>query len=1378
MPESHLQAQQDGADARIPVSRGSGWVLRDLDPSRWRGQVLTLILRVALIFGPIVYAFSLVAATRERLWIVVAVDTLALAVVAGLYFTRSLPYTARAAAFLAVVYLLSVTLLAHVGPVAQIYLLTASVLTALLLGFWPGVVAIVVSALTLLAAGLLGWSSLSLVPAGYEPSFSAWMAVSLNFALMNTVLTTTSTAVVGALERMLASEKTTRNRLEGDQRQLTEANRALEAAVAERVEAEEALRREQGLARMAADLARVGAWRVAFPEEALHYSDGLYAILGLPPGQPVSVEEALASMPLESASRLRKAIHACVAGEPTFDIELDVHSASGELRHVRAMGSAIRTPDGTVAGIDGAIQDITDFRKTETAIEQLGKELTANLENMTDAFYALDHEWRYTYLNAEGERLLQRSREDLIGKFAYKEYPDTVHGAIGDAFRKAAHERVPVEFEVYYDRLRMWCDARVFPTASGLSVYFRDITERKHAEEALQASEHRFRTVFNQQFQYNAILAPDGCLLEVNDLPLRVADLTRDEVLGRLFWETGWWRGIEWAAEYWRARLTEAAASGEPEFFESEYAGAGGERRIAANALTAIRGDQGNVSWYILQATDITEQRRSEAAARETAALLDIASRIARMGGWVLKCDSRRLYWSEQVHAVHEVPVGETPDLKDAIAFYAPEYRGVIGEAVEACIDRGTPFDIEAELITAKDRRIWVRVIGQAERGEAGAIVRVSGALQDISERKRGESERLALAERLATTLDIITDAFITIDSGWRFTFVNGEAERLLRQSREELLDRHLLEVFPEAVGSVFEERYRHAMDTGESVEFEQDFEPLQATFEVRAHPSPDGLAIYFRDVTERKRARMALRAANDLLERTFESLDVAVLVIERPAGMIIRCNATAEKVFGYAAREMIGRDTAFLHVDEDTREAFERQCMEVIEDGGVFRCDAQVRRKDGKVIHAQHTVSALRDEEGGVAALVSVVDDITAMRRAESERAQLEEQLRQSQKMEAVGRLAGGVAHDFNNMLSVILGHSELLREDPRMPEVLRDDVDEILAAGKRSADLTRQLLAFARKQTVVPRVLAINETIASMLKMLGRLLGEDIDLVWNPGADAGLVRMDPAQIDQILVNLIVNARDAIGGPGRIEISTARRNLDAAACAGFVESPPTPGDYLVLRVRDSGCGMDEATREKLFEPFFTTKPAGMGTGLGLPTVYGIVQQNRGAIEVHSAPGRGAVFQVYLPVHDGETEGEPVTEAPTPPPMVTQTILVVEDEPALLMLATRVLERLGYAVLAAAHPREALAHAAAHDGPIHLLLTDIVMPEMNGVEVWKRIHPDRPEMRCLFMSGYTADALRAQGAADELTHFLQKPFTQKMLAAKVRETLNAPPPGA
>jgi nitrogen-specific signal transduction histidine kinase/CheY-like chemotaxis protein len=392
---------------------------------------------------------------------------------------------------------------------------------------------------------------------------------------------------------------------------------------------------------------------------------------------------------------------------------------------------------------------------------------------------------------------------------------------------------------------------------------------------------------------------------------------------------------------------------------------------------------------------------------------------------------------------------------------------------------------------------------------------------------------------------------------------------------------------------------------------------------------------------------------------------------------------------------------------------------------------------------------------------------DITDEKLAAAERAELQERLVQSQRLESIGRLAGGIAHDFNNILNVIIGCAEMAATEAD-PTVVSGYLDEILKAATRSADVTRQLLGFARRQTVIPRVIDLNDFVLSSLKMLRRLIGEHVTLSWHPGVDVWPVRIDPGQVDQILVNLMANARDAITDVGGVVIHT--ENVPVSSSAMYPGLPG--GEYVRLAVVDNGKGMDDETQRHLFEPFYTTKAIGQGTGLGMASVDGIVRQNGGTITLTSDVGRGTTVNVFLPRVLAQPALDFVEDAALPR-RGSETVLVVEDEPALLRLTTRALETLGYRVLATSNPQSAMAMANGPDGPVHMLVTDIVMPGMNGRSLAERLSEVVPNLKCLFVSGYPDGAMGSDGVLDERVHFLQKPYSPKALAEKVRQVLES-----
>jgi PAS domain S-box-containing protein len=510
------------------------------------------------------------------------------------------------------------------------------------------------------------------------------------------------------------------------------------------------------------------------------------------------------------------------------------------------------------------------------------------------------------------------------------------------------------------------------------------------------------------------------------------------------------------------------------------------------------------------------------------------------------------------------------------------------------------------------------------------------------------------------------------------------------------------------------------------------------------------------RDITARKWAEAERKRLMAAIEQAEEAI-----VMTDAQGIIQFVNPAFERTTGYSRKEAVGQNPRILKSGEQD-ELFYRNLWETILGGRTWAGRMVNKRKDGTLYTEETTISPVRDASGQIVNYVAVKRDIT-------EHLRLAAQFQQSQKMEAVGLLAGGVAHDYNNMLNVILGYTELAlnQVDPAQP--LHADLEEIYKAAIRSTDITRQLLAFARKQTIIPVVLDLNQNVESMLKMLRRLIGEGINLAWLPEVGLYPVNMDPVQVGQILANLCVNARDAIADVGKVTIETGNAVFDETYCAqhaGFVA-----GEYVLLAVSDDGCGMDKETLDQIFKPFFTSKGVGQGTGLGLSTVYGIVKQNNGFINVYSETGKGTTFRIYLPRYAGQAVDTHRERAAEIPLSRGETVLVVEDEPANLTMAKIMLKELGYRVLAAGTPGEAIDLAEKHSSEIHLLITDVVMPEMNGWDLAERLQSLYPSMKILFMSGYTANVIVHRGVLDKGVNFIQKPFSMKDLAVKVRRAV-------
>lgn len=644
------------------------------------------------------------------------------------------------------------------------------------------------------------------------------------------------------------------------------------------------------------------------------------------------------------------------------------------------------------------------------------------------------------------------------------------------------------------------------------------------------------------------------------------------------------------------------------------------------------------------------------------------------------------------------------------------------------------------------------------------------------------EGHRAQIAYQILT--DEMLDGFahhelICDESGapvdYRFLAVNPAFERMTGLKAADIVGRTVREALPGTEQSWIE-RYGAVALTGEPARFENYTASLDKYFEVTAfRTAPREFATIFQDTTESHRATAALRASADELSRTQRLAKTGSWTWDFATDTVTWSHSLFE-VFGIEpapAAPSFSEQEAL--VTPKTYKALREAIAETRETGVPYEVELELPQKEGTSRWLWSRGELLPGPDGTKLGLWGTAQDITERKAAEAERLKLEAQLARAQRLESVGRLAGSVAHDFNNMLTVILGHVDQALSNAGPEDRARFDLKEIRLAADRSAELTRQLLAFARNQPASPSVIDLNQAVSGIATMLTRLIGENITLTWRHDEDLGAVKLDPSHVGQILTNLCVNARDAMPDGGTIVIETANVSLDEEYCSQNSEC--VPGDYVQLAVTDSGSGMDAPTLAQVFEPFFTTKELGQGTGLGLATVYGIARQNHGFTTAYSEPGVGTTIRVYLPRHDSTPGAARPNRAPAvsshDDPDHQATILLVEDEPAILTLATHFLEGKGHTVLATDSPNEAIRLAEDHAEPISLLLTDVIMPEMNGQVLADRLKESLPDLKVLFMSGYTSNVVKDLDTEDSDVHFIEKPFHLRELSRKVHEALDA-----
>jgi two-component system, cell cycle sensor histidine kinase and response regulator CckA len=978
------------------------------------------------------------------------------------------------------------------------------------------------------------------------------------------------------------------------------------------------------------------------------------------------------------------------------------------------------------------------------------------------------------------------SREEIIGQSARMLYPSDAH------FENVGTEKyrqilqygtgtVETQWRCKDGRILdiLMSSAPINPMdlAAGVTFTALDITDRKKAEDALRESERKHRLIAENTADLISILDMNLHFNYISPASMRLRGFTVEEAMDQTIEQVLTPESMRIALSVIEEEmLLEASGKADPDrsrILELEEYKKDGSIIWVEVSLSFLRDKELKPVEILAVSRDITDRKRAEDALRESEERL----RILFNG-------------INEAIFVHEGSEDGMPGLFIEVNDPACERLGYSRKEFLTM----RPSDIDApetvpnvpqmmDRLYAKGEAVWegihVRKDGSRIPVEIGnRLVCLEGrqviisTVRDITERKKTEQ-----ALRDAALFARETQSIARV-GGWK---ANPQTDYLewtegVYEIIEEATSFHpkltegMKYFLPHNI-SLIRDKITSCLTTGESFTMETEIITAKGRHlwtELRGiAPVVDceraAVIGTLQDITNRKQAEEGLQESEALQRILLDNLPAGVIIVDPVTRVIERVNEHVAALFGAPVDHLLGHRCHSLLCPAD-----DGACPVCDLGNTVDNSEREILRKDGSRLPILKTVK--RIQLNGQEKLLECFVDLSERKRADEERQSLQSQLLQAQKMESVGRLAGGVAHDFNNMLQSITGNAELVLDKIDLAHPLYRNLSEILKVARRSADLTRQLLAFARKQTISPIALDLNETISSMLKMLHRLIGENIEFSWKPALNLWTVRVDPSQIDQILVNLCVNARDAIVGVGSVTITTENVQLDQSYNenhAGFI-----PGEYVQIAVSDTGSGMEKNMLDQIFEPFFTTKVTGKGTGLGLSTVYGIVKQNNGFVYVNSELGHGTTFKIYLPRFLGETmklSGEGTSEFPIGS---GETVLLVEDESIILDVGKEILEKLGYAVLAAKTPGEALRHIKAHVAAINLLITDVVMPEMNGRDLAQLIIDIKPGIKCLFISGYTANVIAHHGVLDPDINFIQKPFTIKQLAVKVREVLD------
>ena len=909
---------------------------------------------------------------------------------------------------------------------------------------------------------------------------------------------------------------------------------------------------------------------------------------------------------------------------------------------------------------------------------------------------------------------------------------------------------------------------------------FIDITERKRAEELVRESEERYRSILENiaEGYYEVDLAGNFTFFNVSVCHL--LGYSKEELMGM---NNRQYMDQENAKKLYQT-FNEVYRTGvTANVFDWVIIRKDGTKRHVESSISLIKNPAGQPVGFRGIVRDITERKRAEEALSISEERYRTLVEESFDGIWIQK-RAKIAFANRRLYEMLGYEQGELEG-HDHWIVYHPDYQALTRERAQARMrGESVPSTYEVKFLRKDGSSFWGEINAKAITlsGEPGIQVWA----RDINERKQAEKALKESEEKFRFLTEKMADMVWTMDLNFHTTYVSPSIEKMLgftpeerkMQSLEQMLPPESLKKTQALFREELERQKREGIDPDRSITVEieyyrKDGSTVWVENNIKGIYDADkwvGIYGVSRDITERKRAEETLRAERERFRSLTENAPFGMVMINQD-GSFEYINPKFKELLGYDLMDIPDGKTWFrkAYPDPDYRHKVITAWIEDSKSFGVGEKKSRVFKakcKDGSEKIINFITVQLETGEN-----LMTCEDITDLKRAEEALRQTEEQLRQSQKMEAIGRLAGGIAHDFNNLLTVIKGYSELSLFGLKDGDVLKENINEIYKASERAANLTRQLLAFSRKQILEFKVLNLNALIQDLDKMLHRILGEDIDLIYELDENAGRVKTDRGQIEQVILNLAVNARDAMPSGGKLFIETNR--VDVGETNRLAYPDIGLGSYVRLTITDTGVGMTREVKEHLFEPFFTTKAKGKGTGLGLSTVYGIVKQSGGNINVSSKPGCGTTFNIYLPRVEEEEDILKKDDHRTSPRIGNETILIAEDEQAVRELAVRILKVRGYQVYEVPDGLEALRMVQDHpDRKIDLLLTDVVMPGMSGKELADRLKVSKPDLKVLFISGYTDDAIVHHGVLDKGVNFVQKPFTPEALAQKVREVLD------
>lgn len=1053
-----------------------------------------------------------------------------------------------------------------------------------------------------------------------------------------------------------------------------------------------------------------------------------------------------------------------------------------ELLHRRKDGSrfpcmadvtAFKDETGRVLFRAATFEDISARRHAEQALTESEARYRALFEYAPYGIVIVDREGRLLDANPGLCRMLGYTRDEIVGRDAADFVTPDVRADVEPALQRIREAG---------DYLQEWqvrrkdgseFSAEIMITEMSdrnLVGMIRDITERKRADESIRQQQLVLRRVLDTNRNTIFVKDRDSRIVLANQAMADFYGLTVDEVTGQCQSEIHAQYGADpddIAA--WLADDRQVIDFGEPLDREETGTDRNGVTHFyhTMKYRLMIAADRPTV---LTITEDITERKLAEEALRESESRLRLALDAAKMGTfeWDISCN--RLVWSRWHETLWGFSAGEFRGTYEEFAARVhPDDLPDLETEVQRCMTTHSAFVSEFRVVWPDGTLHWISATGEFTFDVEQQPIQMRGAVLETTARKQAETERAQVFER-------ITDAFVALNKDWCYTYVNEKAGQILGRRAEELIGKHIWTEFPEGIGQNFHHAYQSAMAEQKPVFLEEHFVPFDRWFESRIYPGPEGLSIYFHDITERKQWETALRKSEDRLRLSVAAGNIGLWDWDLQTNDVY-FSAEWKGQLGFRDDEINSDYEAWesrLHPD-DKAETLARMNAFLAGTESEQTSEFRLRHKDGSYRWIVSHGAMIRDQDGRPIRILGSHLDRTEQR-------SVEESLRQSQKMEAIGQFAGGIAHDFNNLLTIIDGYTKLLLANHPPDSPGKDFLNEIHHASQRAVDLTQRLLTFGRRQMRFPETLDLNEVVDETVRLLERLIGDDIVLEVSLDAESGWVSADRGQISQVLLNLASNGRDAMPDGGRLRVQTrivrgtqidsGTRIVPDSEITGVPDSVGDSGTFVLLSVTDSGCGMTRDVQQKIFDPFFTTKPVGKGTGLGLATVHGIVLHSGGHLRVESEVGKGTAFHVYLPQTPAAVSSpKPASDSPVAA-RGTETILLVEDDDALRRMVRTILQESGYTVLEAADGTDAQRVYSDHPQSIDLLLTDVVIPGLNGPQLAEQLVRLQPGIRVLFTSAFIADSQTRQRFMRDVC-FLSKPFSPRELVNKVREILDA-----